>query len=79
MAHKCAHCSARSVGEAMERCFPCPQTRLEEVDPNAEYFILRIDTDPHARVALKAYADSVEQDNPQFAKDIREQLTIVSL
>jgi len=27
------------------------------VDPNAMYFVLRIDTDPHARIALRAYAE----------------------
>jgi hypothetical protein len=30
--------------------------------------------DPHAAVALRAYADAVEADNPQFAADIRERL-----
>ena len=41
------------------------------VDPDAEYFVLRLDKDPHARVAALAYADSVEKDNPVFATDIR--------
>lgn len=48
--------------------------------PEAQYFVLRIDcpdgkpADPHARKALECYADSVEQDNPQFAADIRKWL-----
>jgi hypothetical protein len=30
--------------------------------------------DPHARVALLAYADSVEGDNPELARELRERL-----
>jgi hypothetical protein len=44
------------------------------VDKNAEYFVLRIDADPHARKALHAYADSVESDNQKLAKEIRSWL-----
>ena len=40
------------------------------VDPEAEYFVLRLDKDPHGRVAARAYADSVRRDNPVFADDI---------
>jgi len=29
------------------------------IDPKAKYFVLRIDTDIHARVALRAYRDSL--------------------
>lgn len=37
---------------------------------SAEYFVLNIGTDPHARVAAQAYAVSVHIDNPQLANDI---------
>lgn len=40
-------------------------------NPKAEYFVLRIDKDPHARNALRAYADSVESENASFASDLR--------
>lgn len=40
------------------------------VDPEAEYFVLRLDKDPHARVAAMAYAESVRRVNYQFADDI---------
>jgi hypothetical protein len=40
----------------------------EATDPNAQYFVLRIDTDPAARVALIQYAYA--QDDLEF----REQL-----
>lgn len=42
------------------------------VDPNAMYFVLRIDTDPHARLALRAYANSIRADEPGFADEIDE-------
>lgn len=41
-----------------------------EGDPEAKYFVLRVDTDKHARKALLAYANSVKQENPVLAKDI---------
>ncbi len=44
------------------------------IDPDAEYFVLRFDKDPHARVAMAAYADSVESVNPKFAEDIRKKI-----
>jgi len=40
------------------------------VDPAADYFVLRLDTDPHARVAALAYARSVKTDNVELAKDL---------
>jgi len=40
-------------------------------DHEAAYFVLRLDADPHARKAALAYAESVEEDNPEFAEDIR--------
>lgn len=48
---------------------------------NAQYFVLRIDCvngeplDPHARVALRAYADSVERENSQLAGEINDWLS----
>ena len=44
------------------------------IKPRAEYFVLRFDKDPHARVAMAAYADSVESVNPKFAEDIRKKI-----
>lgn len=31
----------------------------EPIDPHAQYFVLRIDTDPHARAALREYRDGL--------------------
>jgi hypothetical protein len=46
------------------------KTNGKPVDPEAQYFVLRVDKDPHARVALAFYAQSVRRDNPQLADDI---------
>ncbi len=36
----------------------------------AQYFVLRVDKDPHALKALEFYRHSVRKDNPQFADDL---------
>lgn len=40
------------------------------VDPKAIYFTLRLDTDPHARAAVRAYAASCQAENPDLATDL---------
>lgn len=42
------------------------------VDPEADYFVLRLDTDPTARHAARTYARNIEGRNPQLAEDIRD-------
>lgn len=39
-------------------------------DPNAVYFVLRLDTDRHARIALRAYARSVRPEDGDLASDL---------
>jgi hypothetical protein len=55
-----------------------------EVDPNAEYFVLRLDTggsDPEhikaCRIAVHAYADAIEHHLPELAKDLRERYPLL--
>lgn len=50
------------------------KTSGKPVDPKARYFVLRYDQDPHARVALAAYAESVQRDNSLLAGDVRKRL-----
>ena len=46
------------------------------VDPAARYIVLNYNgTDPHAVAALRAYADSVEPENPALASDIRSAIS----
>lgn len=61
------------------------KTSGNPVDPEARYFVLRYDKDPHALVALEAYAKSVYRDNDQLGHDlldvvreIREQLGLAN-
>ncbi len=41
------------------------------VDSQAIYFVLRLDEDPHAIAATRAYAESVQGDNPDLARDLK--------
>lgn len=40
------------------------------IDPDAQYFVLRLDTDMHARTAALAYAKAIREENPALAEDI---------
>jgi hypothetical protein len=42
------------------------------IDPDADYFILRLDTDKAARLAARRYADVISNINPVLAKELRE-------
>ena len=62
-------------------CTDCAERgAISPHDPDAEYFVLRIDCgpsgphDPNARAALYDYASYVAEDNRQFADEIREWL-----
>ena len=41
-----------------------------DVGPDANYFVMRVDTDKHAVYAMQAYAHSVKHDNPKLSKEI---------
>lgn len=41
------------------------------VDPDAQYFLLRIDTDPAAQIALLVYADRIEAEDTALAVQLR--------
>ena len=55
------------------RCRQCKGSgrKLVRPNPEAQYFVLRLDKDPHARTAALSYADSVESINPDLANDLR--------
>lgn len=57
--------------DKLYRKYDIKKTNGNPVSPNAQYFVLRIDTDPAARVALLAYADEVDYSEPEFACQIR--------
>lgn len=43
------------------------------VDPDAVYFVLRLDKDPHAQRAAFAYSLSILKENPALSRDLWEQ------
>ena len=46
----------------------------EPVDPKAVYFTMRLDTDGHAREAVRAYIRSCREEQPELAGDLEELL-----
>lgn len=46
------------------------KTSGKPTDPEADYFVLRLDKDPHAIEALHSYAISVRIDNEQLSNDL---------
>ena len=48
------------------------KTNGEALDPNAIYFTLRIDTDKHARAAIRAYIESCKYEQPELAEDLEK-------
>ena len=48
------------------------------VDPHAQYFVLRLDTDPHAREAMMAYLSGVMFEDPEFANELMKWLNQIS-
>lgn len=55
------------------RKFEIAKTDGTPVDPDAQYFVLRIDTDPAARVALLAYAgEMMKNGEVEFSNQIVE-------
>jgi hypothetical protein len=53
------------------RKYEIKKTNGEPVDQNAQYFVLRIDTDPAARAALLTYAEEISNEEPEFATQLR--------
>ena len=50
------------------------KTNGKPIDPKADYFVLRLDKDPHALVALQVYMESVKHDNNILAIDLYDVL-----
>ena len=50
------------------------KTNGNPIDPEAQYFLLRFDKDPHALKALYAYAKSVKEDNKELHDDLLQKV-----
>lgn len=46
----------------------------ESIHPDARYMVMNYAQDPHARIAVAVYADSVEAENPTLAAELRAAL-----
>lgn len=57
-----------------ETRFKVTRTDGKPCRPEARYLVLDYAGDPHARIAVAAYADSIEAENPQMAADLRDAL-----
>ena len=57
-----------------EKKYVVSKANGEPTDPKADYFVLRLDKDPHAVKALEAYAKSVQKENPKLAADLWEKI-----
>ncbi len=57
-----------------EKKYEISKTNGKPTDPKADYFVLRLDKDPHALRALLTYAKSVATDNLELASDLRKKL-----
>lgn len=44
------------------------------VDPSADYFVLRLDTDPAARAAAYLYAQETQEQFPELSAELMEKL-----
>lgn len=42
------------------------------VDPDAQYFVLWVDKDPAARLAVLTYAKAIQLNEPEFAEQLRQ-------
>ena len=58
---------------------------FKDVEDNAEYFVLRLDTNGDdiehtkaCRIGINAYADAIEIHLPELAADLRERYPIIS-
>lgn len=62
----------------LRRRVPTQQYVVQKVDgsppdPNARYLVLRLDSDPAARIAGRAFADAVATRDPALAEAVRSQ------
>jgi hypothetical protein len=64
----------RQTTGGFEARFNVIRTDGKPCRPEARYIVLDYAGDRHAFVAIAAYADSIEESNPQMADDLRDAL-----
>lgn len=58
--------------EGLYRKYIVKKANGTEIDKNADYFVLRLDTDKYAREAIMYYAALIRKSNPKLAEDLME-------
>lgn len=67
--------TTRAITGGFQDRFRVTRTDGQPIRQSARYIVLDYSgADPHASIALTAYADSIEADNPQMADDLRAAL-----
>lgn len=66
----CPHCDHDYKRGGWKTKYVVEKADGSDVDPEAVYFVLRLDEDPNARAAMRAYAESVVRVNEELAFDI---------
>lgn len=67
----------RATSRGLYHKYRITKTDGTPTDSAASYFPLRLDTDHHARVAARAYAESVREENPCLCNDLHEEVDII--
>lgn len=69
----------RQVEGGFEDRFRVIRTDGKPIRADARYLVLDYAGDQHAKVAVAAYADSIEAENPAMAADLRKALVTPEL
>lgn len=65
----------RSTTGGFEDRFRVTRTDGKRPSFHRRYFVIAYEgSDPHAKAAMTAYADSIEGENPELASDLRDAL-----
>lgn len=62
----------RQTTGGFEARFNVTRTDGKPCRTEARYIVLDYASDPHAKKAVSAYADSIQDENPQMAADLRD-------
>jgi hypothetical protein len=66
-----------AVSKGLYGKYRIEKTDGSPMDPMAMYFTLRVDTDKHARAAIRAYIESCREEQPELAGDLERLLRVV--
>lgn len=74
MSERPTNSSTYQPSSRWEKKYIISKANGQPVDPKAEYLVLRLDTDTHARTAALAWAAAIEAEAPALAADVRDRV-----